>query len=404
MYGDFTVLRTAVEDDARPPAFSDLLGRAGRVRRRRITVAALGVGLLALAAFSLVRPVRDVAGPRPTPVPTQGPSFEVTDLAFTSAQAGYAVLGPCTADASCSTTRGLAVTRDGGRSWRRVTLPVDVGDDTSLLLGANADSVSLVVGDQRYISDDGGLHWTGAHWLTDGSPVESIPPGQSVTVFCPVSQARCQDRLAALDSVRGVQRPLVHQPALPPAMDGAGPGLMVGHGDALWAASLAMGGNLWLAHSPDRGRTWRELPGPPGRGWFRPSILSDPGSRRTYLVDWSTSSGVIDAVWRLDDANAGVWTAVTPTGPAGAVVRAQVLPGGELRYTDIAGHTWDTDGAGTEVAPAPKAQVDGVDIDVMVRQIVGGVLVGTPIPGRRGDRVLFSADSGRHWQVRRVQF
>lgn len=407
MYGDFTVLRTAIEDGARQPEFSELLNRANRVRRRRIGMVVLIAGLLTLAGFPLARPVRSITGQHPTPASTLGPPFEVTDLVFTSARVGYVILGPCTADASCTTTRGLAATRDGGRSWHRVALPVDVGDDTSLLLDADQGSVSLVVGDQRYVSDDGGRRWTQAHWLQDGAPIGSIPQGQSVTVFCPVRQARCQQRVAALDTVRGVQRPLVHQPDLPSAAPGDGPGdgpgLMVGRGDTLWVASRASDGTLWLAHSRDRGRSWADLPGPAGQNWFRPSVLSDPISRRTYLVDWSTTDGMIAGVWRLDDAATGRWTAVTPTGLSGPVVQAQVLPGGELRYTDIVGRAWDTSHAGTQVAPAPTARVDGVDIDVEVRQVVDGVLIGTPVPGRRGDRVLFSTDRGQHWQVRVVR-
>lgn len=403
MNRDFTVLRTSVEDCARPTEFSELLGRAIRIRHRRTAVALLAAGLLVLTGFSLARPVRSGAGQRPTPTATAGPPFEVTDLVFASAKVGYVVLGPCTAEVSCTTTYGLAATRDGGRTWHRVTLPVDVGGDSSLLLEAEGRSVALVVGDQRYVSEDGGGHWAEAHWLRDGAPVGSIPAGQSVTVFCPVAEARCQDRLAALDDVRGVQRPLLHQPELPPAMPGGGPGLMVGRGDVLWAASRAADGALWLAHSTDRGVSWQDLRGPAGRDWFRPSILSDPTSGRTYLVDWSPDSGMIAGVWRLDDADRSRWTRVTPAGVSDSVVQAQVLPGGELRYTDIAGHTWNTAHAGTRVAPAPKARVDGADIDVMLRQVVDGVLVGTPILGRRGDRVLFSTDGGRHWQVRKVR-
>ncbi|HEY9476205.1 MAG TPA: hypothetical protein VIS06_20430 [Mycobacteriales bacterium] len=404
MHGDFTVLRTTVEDVAQPPPFTELLDRAKRVRHRRIGLALIVAGLVALAGFSMARPIQNVAAPRPDPAPTPGPAFEVTDLVFVSARVGYAVLGPCTADSSCTTTRTLAATRDGGQNWHRITLPVDLGGDPSLLLEAGDGGVSLVVGDQRYVSTDGGRHWTQGHWLRDGPPIDSVPPGQSVTAFCPVTQARCQNRLAALDDIRGVQRPLVHQPGLPANVSGDGPGLMVGRGDVLWAASQAPDGSLWLAHSGDRGRTWEDLRGPAGHDWFRPSILSDPVSQRTYLVDWSTRSGVIAGVWRLDDPASEAWTAVDPSGVSDSVVQAQVLPGGELRYTDIAGHTWNTAHAGTEVVPAPKARVDGVDIDVMVRQVVDGVLVGTPVLGRRGDRVLFSTDGGQTWQVRPVRF
>ncbi len=404
MHGDFTVLRTAIEDEAQPPPFTELLGRAKRVRHRRIGLALMVAGLVALVGFSTARPIADVAAPRPDPVPTPGPPFEVADLVFTSTQVGYAILGPCAGDTSCTTTRTLAATADGGRTWHRITPPVDIGGDRSLLLNAHDNGMSLVVGDQRYVSTDGGRHWTRGHWLRDGPPVDGVPAGQSVTTFCPVANARCQNRLAALDEVWGVQRPLVHQPGLPAGVSGRGPDLMVGQGDVLWAASQAADGNLWLAHSPDRGRTWADLRGPAGHDWFRPFILTDPVSRLTYLVDRSARTGVITGMWRLDDPGTGTWTVVNAPGMPDSAVQVEMLPGGELRFTDIAGHAWNTRHGGTEAVPAPKARVDGADIDVMVRQVVDGVLVGTPVLGRRGDRVLFSTDGGQTWRVRPVRF
>lgn len=155
--GDLAGVRTAVEGGVRQPPFDDVLARAHRIRRRHRAVgllATLGVAALVLA---LAQPVRKITEP-PPPAPTPEPSFEVNTVVFTDRQTGYAVLGPCAVQGSCTTSHSLARTDDGGQSWQRLTLPMlDPGPDQFIGVEARGrQDVSLLVGDQRYLSHDGG--------------------------------------------------------------------------------------------------------------------------------------------------------------------------------------------------------------------------------------------------------
>lgn len=205
-----------------------------------------------------------------------------------------------------------------------------------------------------------------------------------------------------MDRLDGTLRPLAHQPAFPTGQDSGASGVVAGPDGPLWAFAKDRSGRLLMARSDDRGRRWRSLAGPDVRNWFRPLLLAEGSTPRVYLADWAQTGG-LSHVWRLDGPLTGTWTEVTPQGGPNRVQAIQELPNGELRYTDEAGHTWQTRDGGTLIERAAHAHVDGADIDVTVMGVVDGMLVATPVIGRRGDRILFSTDNGRHWQVRPVR-
>jgi BNR/Asp-box repeat len=350
--------------------------------------------------LALLQPARRAADPEPTPPP--GPAFEVESVVFTDRQTGYVVVGPCAVSTSgCATAHGLARTGDGGRTWQRVELPLpDPGPDQYIQLAARqGGGLALSTADASYVSHDGGDTWRRVRWLRPGPPVDAVPEGHELLAFCSSTTAPCTG-MSAMDPVEGTVRRLAHQPAVPRG------GQLTAwaateRGPFVWAAAVDQRGALRLLYSDDRGRRWHLRDGPAG-GWFRPEILPVPSASRVYLVDHA-QSGQVGGVWRLDDPDGGAWTDVGRGRLEGAR-SVQVLPDGELRYTDVAGQAWQTRDGGTRLERAALARVDGADIDVRVVGHVDGMLVGLPVVGRRGDRVLFSTDDGAHWQVRPVRF
>lgn len=414
---DFRRTRAAVEHLAEPPPFGDLLEGGARVRRRRTVVSAVAVAAVAAAGFLLAGPTAHITNPVPTPSPSApaGPQVAVGRVAFVDAGHGYALLSPCQLSTSCQGTWSLLRTADSGRRWHRVASPLDTrtAEDVAVFAHSPRD-VAVVVDQVRYASADGGAHWSRVPSVRTGAPVDAVPAGDEVGYYCARSDASCPPRLSAYDPVTGITYPLRHQPPLTGdrfelrvfAVAGAGQVWLVANADTESETGSDTGSDTGpprVLHSADGGGHWRNVPVPESSDWFDPTLLLTPDGSQVYLTSRQSNWSSVRRVWRLTDPVRGRWTPAATDGvPLDTIEDVQVLPDGELRYSDIAGNAWQTRQGATQVVRAPRPLMDGRRINVNLDQVVDGMMVATPVVGLRGDRILISTDSGLHWQVRPV--
>lgn len=402
------------EPDRVPPAeVEDTVEQGGGrlddlawLRRRRIGAAVLALGGLVLVGVLLAGPVSRIIHPAPTPAPNRDAGVAVGQVAFADARYGYALVRPCPADQECRGTWSLLRTTDAGRGWHRVDSPLTLHPaEQAQVFARGHRAVGLVLDGSRFVSADAGRTWQEVPPVRAAAPVSTVPAGAEVGYLCPSLQPDCPVRLSAFDPVTGVSRPLVHQPPLPP-----NPAEQVVFATAtagrVWVvASRPDGGPARLLTSPDGGVHWRHVALPERGDWFEPRVLTAPGTDQVYLTTLDRPHSHVAAVWRLADPSTGParWVPAATVGVPMARIRdVRVLPDGELRYADVAGNAWLTTDRARAVGPAPRPRMDGRPITVNVAQVTGGVVVATPVVGLRGDRVLFSADGGLHWQVRPV--
>lgn len=404
-YPDLISLRHGVEVQVMQGPFEDVARRARRVRWRAARNTVLTLGAVAAAVALLSEPTRSLTEPPPPPPPTPGPDFEVHQVAFTDPNTGYVLLGPCYVT-DCGPDFTLARTTDGGRTWHQLPAPLrGVSRDSGPSLAVFDDGkVLLQTPMSRSVSRDGGRTWVNLPAQDrPGAPVDHLGTGSTLATYCP-DPLHCQGRLAAYGP-DGVLHPLTRQP------DAAGEFLAdataASTDDRIWTAQVDNDRNLLaLYYTEDRGRTWTRVDPPDtGENGYRPGVLAVPGVERIYLVGNSREGGDFAALWRLDEPD-GDWLPLHGLIRAAGVPlqRAQILPSGELRITDQLNEVWHTEDGGARMVQAPTVTVDGASIRATVQQVIGGVLIASPISGRRADRLLFSADSGRTWLVRPVAF
>jgi hypothetical protein len=393
--------------DGRPgqPPSADLIEGGGPVRRRRTGLAVAVLSGAALVGFLLTGPSH-ITHPNPGPIPSSeaepGPDFSVNRVAFTDADFGYALLSPCRLSASCEGRWSLQRTTDSGRNWHRVASPLDARVATSAAVYARGrHDVALVIAGIRFVSNDAGLTWQKVPLERIGGSVDAVPPGDEIGYYCP---ADCSRPLSAHDPVEGIHHPLRRQPQL------------TGDPAQLLVAGFVAADQVWLVigpltdaprilHSVDRGRHWATVPAPAFDDWFDPTLLLAPDGSQVYLATRGGAQAHVKRVWRLTDPVNGRWVGAATDGmPLDTIREIRVLPDGELRYADVAGNAWLTEEDATRVVPAPRPLLNGRRVNINVGQVVDGVVVATPAVGLRGDRVLVSTDSARHWQVHPVPF
>ena len=388
-----------------PPA--DLIEGGGSARRPRTRLAVAALLGAALVGLLLVRPGHPTRpGPSPTLEPAPEPHFAVSRLAFTDAEFGYALLSPCRLSTSpCDGTWSLQRTTDSARHWQRVASPLDTNTATFPTVYARGHhEVALVLEGRRFLSQDAGRTWRTVLPDRSAGPVDAVRAGDEVGYYCPRVGTTCAPRLSAYDPVGGVTRPLRNQPPI------------VGDPAELRVSGVVAAGQVWLVaglvteapqilHSPDGGRHWQTVSTPAHQDWFDPTLAVAPDGAQVYLITRGGDQADFRRVWRLVDQVNGRWVdAATGDVPLDQIRDIRVLPNGELRYADIAGNAWLTEAHATRVVPAPRALLDGRQVNVNIAQVLDGAVVATPVVGLRGDRILVSTDDGRHWQDHPVPF
>ncbi|HEX5494017.1 MAG TPA: hypothetical protein VFX70_05515 [Mycobacteriales bacterium] len=391
------------ERSERSPA-GDLIEGGTRVRRGRAAVLTVLAGAV-LVGVLLARPDPPVPpAPRPAPTVAPGPDFTANGIRFTDAEHGYVLVEPCRLPTTCRGTWTLLRTADSGRHWHRVGSPLDTRAAQYVQVYARGRrDVGLVIDGARFVSADAGATWRPMPPVRMAGPVRTVPAGDDIGYYCPVAVTPpgCADRLSAFDPVTGVTHPLVTQPPLI-ANPATRQMFAVTAAARVWVLATPLSGTPQLLRSADSGRHWRAVPTPAGQRWFNPELLLSPDGNRLYLVNRDINTSLVRNVWRLTDPATGRWVPAVVGGRREEIEDARVLPGGELRYADLAGNAWLTENLATRLVPAPRARMDGRLVNVNLDQVVDGALVATPVVGLRGDRILISTDGGQHWRVHPV--
>lgn len=373
---------------------------------QRGTWAALLIGI----ALSLGGPT---AGASSSPV-ARSPVRTLTDVAFASAEVGYAVGSVCSRPGRCS---GLVLTtHDGGTAWRAHYLP------THGLVGVSAlqPSLAWVWSPQGlWATNYGGRRWTRRAWKPwawnlylsarvsfanprDGWLLESgwdcASQGCGASLFA-TDDGGDHWRLIANDQwPPGARHP--HPPHNLPWAEYSG-SQALGDGRGLLFITSALGS---VFRTDDAGRYWSQrgfyVNGyaaaftPTGRGWIVGSqclpkrcpgpkrayavYTTDDGGRHWRLADWVPASASwvgIPFEMSAEADGAGAWVAVNGN------LSSRLTAVGQLARR-------------TPLGRLPKAWTLG-SLSAVTAQLAWGV-VSTP----RGDVLAATFNGGKTWQVR----
>ena len=372
----------------RPGVPLDEQVRAGAERRRRRMLTAGSLALLGAATLLASRADRDPADPAPRAVPTPTLSEPATRPPATAGGsllavgAGqdrtHALVATCAGPEQARVCTATLLTRSRGGPWRRHPVP-GFGGRLSLLT-SGTDTVSLVDDVLRvaYVATgEGPLVF---RRIRPGPPIAEIPPGLAPEIL--------DGAVGAFDPATGLRRRLSIQPRLDsPLRD-----VTIGPFGDLWAAGEAV-----VAHSPDRGRSWRTT----SVSGLRPglAVLELVASRDggAYLIGWDDRRTRSVRVWRAQPMVSETWTRLDP-GDGPRSIGSAVAGRNGLLVSETDGGVWriSTDGPARRL---PEPQVDGVPVPAGPVLVAGpdGTLL-SPVIGAQGQPLLLvSADDGESW-------
>jgi photosystem II stability/assembly factor-like uncharacterized protein len=254
----------------------------------------LAVGLGAVAGCTASRP-SPAAAPAAAPVSGSALPADATpteEVYFTDADHGFVLAQSCPPGGACAVW--LAVTADGGRSWRGNPAPAKHGGDATMgprLRMRVLDATRVVLDSydyphgKRWFTADGGKTWAElAQQPTE--TVEEVPAGSPAT-----TDNRRQDGIDVVvlrrdgTSARLANHPAAAANALDTAVTDAADG-------SLWIKGAEMRSDQqrnWVFVSRDRGRNWVEVPLPAGYTGGTGGVpdLVDQHGRIVYAVDGS---------------------------------------------------------------------------------------------------------------------
>ncbi|MBV1853278.1 hypothetical protein [Catellatospora tritici] len=267
------------------PAGLELVDHAVR-RRRRTRRGGLGaLALLAVATPVLLAGVSGgggrapALGPTPATVvtpspahptrPVRVPGFESSSapgVVFTDAEHGWAMVDRCEGHLPCPVA--LAVTGDGGRTWRRAATPDLAGKAIGMYPLDGQTMVLQVSGEGFLLTTDGGAHF--ASYPPNQPPpqaqlAQSRRAGrEGYAVRCPgatgFDEKTTDLNCATMELVRLGSGSVPVQPELRGPTTGA-PIVHRGGDGRLWVVSqTAPGGRIRVQVSEDGARSWQWLP------------------------------------------------------------------------------------------------------------------------------------------------
>ncbi|HEX6684639.1 MAG TPA: sigma-70 family RNA polymerase sigma factor [Candidatus Limnocylindrales bacterium] len=282
---------------------------AAKVRRRRagrraVVAAALAVLVaLPVALFLMARrgepPIIEPTPP-PSISPSPAPSLEtrqvsfpdlgtvnLRDIRFVDRDHAWLWHDPCVGmSGSAPPCRTLAVTADGAKTWRRVTVPSMPDKARAVLLAFDADTASLQVTEEMadkpsnyWHTKDGGATFT-SHPV-ERPPAEAvISQGGRYMMLCPGATgledgawgSSCERR----QLVKIGSGPMAEQPPL------RTPGAMVFEGadGRLWLYAETPRKQLFV--SDDVAQSWRELPWPAAE--VQASLTLSPDGKQAWVL------------------------------------------------------------------------------------------------------------------------
>lgn len=370
------------------------------VRRRRWLTVLVSVAVAGTAATLAARSGGDPAPPRPSPSPTPTPVADpgpppgrsVVTVAV-GEHAAYALVGDCDPADPASCTYQLHRWHLDGSGWTALPLRTRRGGGAVPTLSVAGDVVTVVTGAEPalvHTARDGDRDFA-VHQVRPGPAVAAIPAGALLgTPFC----GTCPDRLAMLEPVTGLVRPLATQPPFPGgtrlrSYDRAG--------DVVWA--LASGPRaVATAVSTDAGRSWRAVPVPgliPRAQSLQVLAGRDGGG---YLVAGSYLGGPsnqLAAVWRIDRPDAG-WRQLPR--PAPRTVASALVGERGLLLAETNGTVWRLQPTGA-FGRLPDA---GLLRPGVLTTGSGRVLASVSPDEAIARTVLLSYDEGETWRAERV--
>jgi hypothetical protein len=273
----------------RPMGLSETISRVRlRRRRRRAAVALVAVVALAAPVAWFARPTPPAPAVAQGHVPLPGPEFSGFQprLEFQDAETGWAVFHNCRGGQSCSLA--LLSTADGGRHWRRVTLPaLPAFADGLELYALNRTTFSLWVRgpEQEFLlTRDGGAHFE--RYPQDRPPVEAVlARGGRYQMLCPNATGFGDNVCPEQQLVRIGEGVL---PFVRPWADEPGRAMNIIN---------APDGRLWLTNKPpndhhvalstDNAKTWQVIESPSG------VFTLSPDGREAWMVGYGV-------VWRFN--------------------------------------------------------------------------------------------------------